>query len=116
MLRLRRSPGLARLDLSERVAQFARDKKCFEDVLPNNKGDSDRSDLPLKHMSGKGVAIPKSLHGQHTKSSTINEMKERAIFKIALGDYYDHYYHIPEFKEHVVNYMTRLDFVEAGYQ
>ena len=87
-------------------------KPCFEDVLPNHKGDSDRIDLPFKHMNGKGIAVPKSLQGQHTKSSIINEKKGRAIFKIALADYYDHYYHIPEFKEHVVNYLTRHDFVE----
>ena len=38
-------------------------------------------------------------------------MNERAILKIALGDYYDYYYHNPEFKGEV-NHMTRQDFVE----
>ena len=85
-------------------------KPRFEDVLPNLKGDSDRSDLPFEHTNGKGSANPKSLQGQHAKSSTIN-MNERAIFKIAPGDYYDYHYHNPEFKEEV-NYMTRQDFVE----
>jgi hypothetical protein len=93
------------------------DPSILQRVRTSGKGRGYK--IPAKERQGKtnatclskGLGTITRTKPQLPKGST-DEEKERAVFKTALGEYYDRYYHNPEFKE-LVSCMTRLEFVEG---